>query len=112
MRRGGMNVPDMSGEEAAAVRAELVALQAIVMSVFRRMVDDRPELVGSVCRAFDEAETILSGVAVKMGVEAPADCAIDALQVLEQIRAGVIRDDRRCGPAADEAPSRAGAGAK
>lgn len=87
---------EIGPEEAAAVRAELVALQATVISVFRRLVEDRPDLAPSFCRAFDEAETILAGVAVKMGIEAAVETSIEALRVLEEIRAGVIRDEGRC----------------
>lgn len=82
--------------ETAALRAEVVALQAVMMSVFRRMAADRPELSATFCQAFDEAETILSGVAVKMGLEAPAESTIGALKVIEELRAAVIRDESIC----------------
>jgi hypothetical protein len=66
------------------------------MAVFRRLLNDRPELGGTFCAAFDQAETILAGVAVKMGLEAPREVTVGALTVLEQIRAGVIRDESIC----------------
>jgi hypothetical protein len=82
--------------DAAVLKAEVVALQAVMMSVFRRMAADRPELSASFCCAFDEAETILSGVAVKMGMVAPAETTIGALEVVEQMRRAVIRDESIC----------------
>jgi hypothetical protein len=87
----------MSAEaDTAALKAEVVALQAVLISVFRRMVADRPELAASFCQAFDDAETILSGVAIKMGVESPAETTIGALQIVDEIRKAVIRDESIC----------------
>jgi hypothetical protein len=80
----------------AVVKAEVVAIQAVLMAVFRRMAADRPELSPLFCQAFDEAETILSGVAVKMGLEAPIETSVGALRVLEEFRAAVIRDESVC----------------
>jgi hypothetical protein len=85
-----------SEADAAVVKAEVVALQAVLMAVFRRMVSDRPELVGLFCQAFDDAETILSGVAVKMGIEAPIETSVGALKVVEELRAAIIRDESIC----------------
>lgn len=82
--------------DAAVVKAEVVALQAVLMAVFRRMVSDRPDLAGLFCQAFDEAETILSGVAVKMGLDAPIETSVGALKVVEELRAAVIRDETLC----------------
>ena len=86
----------MNDADGAAVKAEVVALQAVLIAVLRRMVEDRPELAPSFCRAFDEAEAILTGVTMKMGLEAPRESTVDALQVIEEMRAAVIRDERAC----------------
>ena len=86
----------MDEAETAALRAEMVALQAVLMSVFRRLASDRPELTPAFCQAFDEAETTLSGVAEKMGLDAPVESTIGALRVIEELRRAVIRDERRC----------------
>ena len=86
----------MTDADAAVLRAEVIALQAIMMSVFRRMVTDRSELRPLFCQAFDEAETILSGVAVKLGLDAPMETTVGALQIIEEIRSAVIRDPALC----------------
>jgi hypothetical protein len=91
-----MEAPVISDADAAVVRAEVVALQAVVISVFRQLSASEPELARIFCKAFDEAETILSGVAVKMGLEAPAETTIGALRVVEELRRAVIRDDSIC----------------
>lgn len=80
----------------AVLQAEVVALQAVLMSVFRKMVTDRPELASIFCDAFDDAETILSGVAAKLGHEVPLESTIGALKVIEELRAAVIRDEGVC----------------
>lgn len=85
-----------SEADVMIMRAEIVALQAVLMAVFRRLAADRPELAGLFCQAFDEAETILSGVAVKMGLDAPLETSVGALRVVEELRLAVIRDERTC----------------
>ena len=96
-----------SDDEAAILRSEVIALQAVTIAVFRRMMTDRPELSGLFCQAFDDAETILSGVAVKMGVSAPAESTIGALAVIEEIRSAVIRDESLCSQPPSQRPSSA-----
>ena len=86
----------MNEADGAAVKAEVVALQAVLIAVFRRMAEDRPELAQSFCRAFDEAEAVLTGVTFKMGLEAPRESTFGALKVIEEMRAAVIRNERIC----------------
>ena len=83
----------MEESEAAVLTAEVVAIQAVLISVFRRLASDSPELAASFIKAFDEAETILSGVAVKMGVAAPLETTVGALKVLDELRSAVIRNE-------------------
>jgi hypothetical protein len=82
--------------EAALLRSEVVALQAVMMAVFRRLAADVPDLAPALCRGFDEAEAILTGVAIKMGVEDPSGSAVGALSIVEEIRAGVISKEHWC----------------
>jgi hypothetical protein len=86
----------MNEMDSAAVKAEVVALQAVLIAVFRRMAEDRPELAPSFCRAFDEAEAILTGVTMKMGPDAPRDSTVGALKIIDELRAAVIRDKQIC----------------
>jgi hypothetical protein len=86
----------MTEADEKVVKAEVIALQAVLIAVFRRMASDRPDLAPLFCRAFDDAETILSGVAVKVGLNAPAETTIGALRVIEELRSAVIRDESVC----------------
>ena len=98
----------MDEGDAAVVRAELVALQAVLIAVCRRLGQDAPELAPALCGAFDDAEAILTGVAMKMGLEDPGHSAVAALRIVEEIRAGVISDESACGPRDDEKNGREG----
>ena len=104
----------MDASDVAVVRSELVALQAVLMAVCRRLAQDAPELAPTLCRAFDDAEAILTGVAMKMGLEDPGSSAVAALRIVEEIRAGVIADERVCAGAGSSAAAspRRGADAK
>ncbi len=86
----------MSEADEAVLKAEVVALQAVLMSIFRRLATDRPEFAPLLCQAFDEAETILSGVAERIGMEAPLEATVGALRIIEELRAAVIRDPGAC----------------
>jgi hypothetical protein len=88
----------MEQAEAAVVRAELVALQAVLIGVLRRLAVDRPDIAPSLCAAFDEADAILTGIAIKMGLDAPAETTVGALAIVDQIRRAVIRDESVCDP--------------
>jgi hypothetical protein len=86
----------MTPADPDILTAEVVALQAVLISVFRTMARERPDLAPLFCTAFDEAEAILTGVAVKMGLEASLDSTVGALAVIEEIRRAVIRDEGVC----------------
>lgn len=91
----------MDESDAAVVRAELVALQAVLIAMMRRMARHAPELGPLVCGAFEDAEAIVTGVAMKMDMADPSLSAMNALRVIEEMRAGVIKDEAICGGAAD-----------
>jgi hypothetical protein len=86
----------VSPEETAALQAEVIALQAVLMAVFRRIADETPELGALFCAAFDDAETILAGVAMKRGMESQLATTTAALTVIEELRRAVIRDPSVC----------------
>ena len=83
--------------ELALVQAEAIAIQAVLIAVFRRMARERPELGPLFCAAFDDAETLMSGVAMKLGTTAPAETTLGTLRVIDELRAAVITDESMCG---------------
>lgn len=78
------------------LRAEVLALQAVLIAVFRRMASDRAELVPLFCRAFDDAEAITTGVATKAGLESQLGTTTAALSVIDELRSAVIREPGAC----------------
>jgi hypothetical protein len=86
----------MNEDEATVVKAEIVAVQAVLIAVFRRLATDRPDLAPIFCRAFDDAEEILTGVAIKIGLDAPREATFGALAIIEELRKAVIRDRAAC----------------
>lgn len=86
----------MTTVDETVLKAEVLALQAVLISVFRRLAADRPDLGPLFCRAFDEAEAMVTGVAVRIGAGAPIDSTVGALKVIDEMRVAVIRDERIC----------------
>ena len=86
----------MLDHEAQELRAEVLAQQAVLMSVFRRMASERPELTPLFRAAFDAAETALAGVATKAGLEAAIGTTTGALRIIGELRAAVLRDPDAC----------------
>ena len=84
------------GSELEIVQAEVVALQAVLIAISRRLASDHPEVGRSICAAFDEAETLMSGIAMKMGRDVPMAATVGALRIIDEIRTAVIRDEAIC----------------
>ncbi|HEY0011383.1 MAG TPA: hypothetical protein VGB79_00860 [Allosphingosinicella sp.] len=85
----------MTSDEAKVLQSEVLALQAVLMAVFRRLVRDRPDLDGLFRKAFDEAETILAGVATRAGFEEAIGTTTGALQIIDELRGAVLRESDR-----------------
>lgn len=82
--------------EIKTSQAEAVALQAVTIALCRRLLAARPDLAPVFCEAFDDAERLMSGIAVKIGTSAPVEVTVGALGVIEQIRTAVISDESVC----------------
>lgn len=88
----------MQTVDAAVLHSEVAALQAVLISVLRRLQNHSPELGPRLCEAFDEAEAVLTGLAVKFGEEDSFITTLEALRVVEEIRSGVLQDESICAP--------------
>ena len=99
----------MGDAEAAELQAEMIAIQAVLMGVFRRLARDRPDLTSLFCQAFDEAETVVTGLATKAGLEHALGTTTGAPRVIEQLRLAVIGDDSACREGASPSLQAAGA---
>ncbi|HMC91038.1 MAG TPA: hypothetical protein VKI45_01135 [Allosphingosinicella sp.] len=80
------------------LHAELLAVQAVVIALARRLACQDAVLGRAVCAAFDEAESMMTGVAVRLGAEAAPGSTLGALRVIAEMRDAAIRDESVCGP--------------
>jgi hypothetical protein len=92
--------------ELATLHAEILAVQAVLIALARRLGQAHPELGPSLCAAFDDAETRMSGIAVRLGTEGPCGATLDALRIITEMRAAVIQDESLCGRAEPDARPR------
>lgn len=84
--------------EIKVLQAEALAVQAVLIAVCRRLARERPELAPVLCAAFDDAETLMSGLAMRLGVDVPPETTLGPLRVIDELRAAVITDETMCGP--------------
>ena len=80
----------MTEDDAAVLHAEMAALQAVLIAVLRRVATNDVQLTQLLCAAFDEAETVLTGLAVQLGGGISGPTTLSALRVVEEIRSGVL----------------------
>jgi hypothetical protein len=80
------------------LHAELLGVQAVVIALARRLARHDPALGRAVCAAFDDAESLMTGVAVRLCVDAAPGSTLGALRVIAEMRDAAIRDESVCGP--------------
>ena len=80
------------------LHAELLAVQAIVIALARRLAREDAALGRAVCAAFEDAESLMTGVAVRLGADAAPASTLGALRVISEMRDAAIRDESVCGP--------------
>ncbi|MFN3389708.1 MAG: hypothetical protein ACK40O_12335 [Allosphingosinicella sp.] len=84
--------------EISTLQAEALAVQAVLIAVCRRLAREQPALAPVLCAAFDDAETLMSGLAVRLGIDVPPETTLGPLRVIDELRAAVITEERMCGP--------------
>jgi hypothetical protein len=80
------------------LHAELLAVQAVVIALARRLARHDPALGRVVCAAFEDAESLMTGVAVRLGADASPASTLGALRVIAEMRDAAILDESVCGP--------------
>jgi hypothetical protein len=81
------------------LHAEILAVQAALIALSRRLAAAQPELGPAFCAAFEDAETIMSGLAMRLDL--PSDATLEALRILAEMRHAVIHDEALCAPRGD-----------
>ena len=80
------------------LHAELLAVQAVVIALARRLAEQDAALGRAICAAFEDAESMMTGVTVRLGAGVPSESTVGALRVIAEMRDGAIRDEGVCGP--------------
>ena len=85
--------------DLVTLHAEILAVQAALIAVSRRLAAAQPDLGPAFCAAFEDAETILSGLAMRLDL--PSEATLEALRILAEMRDAVIHDEGLCAPRSD-----------
>ena len=78
------------------VQSEVIAIEAVLIAVFRRIAKMSPESAALLGEAFDEAETVMSGLAVRHGMEEVIGATTGAMAIIEELRSAVLPDAAVC----------------
>lgn len=80
----------MDANDLQDVQAEVIAIQAALIALFRQMAARYPDLRNVLESAFDEAEIIMSGVAVRLGMEPMLGTTKAALTIIAEFRSAIL----------------------
>lgn len=86
----------MDSKTLQEVQSEVIAIEAVLIAVFRRLANADSRMAQLLCDSFDEAETVMSGLAVKHGLEEVLDTTTAAMGIVEELRKAVV-PNRVCG---------------
>lgn len=78
------------------VQSEVIAIEAVLIAVFRRIARTDSAMVQLLCDSFDEAETVMSGLAVKHGMEEVLHTTTAAMAIVEELRQAVLPATSPC----------------
>ncbi|MFN3945019.1 MAG: hypothetical protein ACK4K7_08825 [Allosphingosinicella sp.] len=87
--------------DIAAIHAETLAVQAVLIAVLRRLAAERDDLGPIICGALDDAERVMDAVTLRLGDSVPISSTVGVLRVIEQLRSAIIADESACAPQAD-----------
>jgi hypothetical protein len=84
--------------DLAHLHAEMLAIQAVVIALARRLAREDAALGRAVCAALDDAESMMTGIAVRLAADTPPESTFGALRILAELRDAVIQDESICAP--------------
>ena len=80
----------MDSRTLQEVQSEAIAIEAVLIAVFRRIARADPRMAELLHNAFDEAETVMAGLALKHGMEEVLQTTTAAMTIVEELRQAVI----------------------
>jgi hypothetical protein len=83
----------MDKETATEIRslaAEMLALNGVVTHVLHRIAQTDSRLADAISLGFAEAASLVEKRVIRLGKPAPADCIVEALTVVEELRTATL----------------------
>jgi hypothetical protein len=80
----------MDSRTLQEVQSETIAIEAVLIALFRRIARADPRMAELLHHAFDEAETVMAGLALKHGMEEVLQTTTAAMTIVEELRQAVI----------------------
>ena len=80
----------MDSKTLQEVQSEVIAIEAVLLAVFRRVARSDPKMATMLRDSFDEAETVMSGLATRHGLEEALQATTAAMTIIEELRQAVL----------------------
>ena len=72
------------------VQSEVIAIEAVLIAVFRRIAKSDEAMARLFRESFDEAETVMAGLATRLGLEEAIQATTAAMTIIDELRQAVF----------------------
>ena len=72
------------------VQSEVIAIEAVLIAVFRRIAKSDEAMARLFRESFDEAETVMAGLATRHGLEEAIQATTAAMTIIDELRQAVL----------------------
>ena len=72
------------------VQAEVIAIEAVLIAIFRRIAKSDDAMARLFRESFDEAETVMAGLASRHGLEEALQATTAAMTIIDELRQAVL----------------------
>ena len=72
------------------VQSEVIAIEAVLIAVFRRIAKTDEAMARLFRESFDEAETVMAGLATRHGLEEALQATTAAMTIIDELRQAVL----------------------
>ena len=72
------------------VQSEVIAIEAVLIAIFRRIAKSDDAMARLFRESFDEAETVMAGLATRHGLEEALQATTAAMTIIDELRQAVL----------------------
>ena len=72
------------------VQSEVIAIEAVLLAVFRRIAKSDEAMARLFRESFDEAETVMAGLATRHGLEEALQATTAAMTIIDELRQAML----------------------